>query len=553
MYRLFCSLVLVISTFHIFAQQTVGLFQNTAEAYNGYSLIFPLFNENTYLINNCGEVVNQWESDYDPGASAYLLENGNLLRTASIEGSFSVGGKGGRIEMFNWEGDLEWGYDYLSSTFHPHHDISYLPDGNILIIAWEEKTKEEAIAAGRNPSFFGTQNRIWSEKIVELKPIGSNDAEIVWEWHLWDHLIQDFDETKDNYGIVAEHPELLDINYVTNSGVDWIHLNSIDYNESLDQIILSSRVLSEFWIIDHSGSTEEASGHTGGNSGKGGDFLYRWGNPETYQRGTSTDKKLFSQHDVHWIPDGYLNEGEIMIFNNGAGRPSGNYSSVDILMPPIDTDGNYQFDPNIAYGPNILSWTYEATMPESFFASKLSGAQRLPNGNTIICNGGNGQLFEVTSEKEIVWEYICPVNTDGPITQGNSAGGNSPFRVYRYGLDYPAFANKDLLAGEVIELNSTFTDCELFDSTTPIKMVTNDKLKGVRVVKSVFQDNLMIEKLSSDRLDVIIFNLTGQVINHFEMNDPNVSLSTNSWSNGIYFILIHDKKNNFFTDKIIKQ
>ena len=141
--------------------------------------------------------------------------------------------------------------------------------------------------------------QMWSESIFEIKPIGSDSAEIVWEWHLWDHLVQDVNPNLSNYGVISEHPELLNINLgqvgfgmssFGSDNADWIHFNSIDYNPYLDQIVLSSRMMNEIYIIDHSTTTQEAASHSGGNSGKGGDFLYRWGKPQNYIEVTETDR-----------------------------------------------------------------------------------------------------------------------------------------------------------------------------------------------------------------------------------------------------------------------
>ena len=132
---------------------------------------------------------------------------------------------------------------------------------------------------------------------------------IIWEWNLWDHLVQDFDSTKNNFGIIENHPELLNINYYNGNGKkDWMHCNSIDYNESLQQIVIGSRSMSEFYIIDHSTTTTQASSSSGGIYGRGGDFLYRWGNPQVYNKGNSSNRRLFGQHDVQWIEDGLADE-----------------------------------------------------------------------------------------------------------------------------------------------------------------------------------------------------------------------------------------------------
>ena len=95
-----------------------------------------------------------------------------------------------------------------------------------------------------------------------------------------------------------------------------MHCNSISYNPMLDEILISSRSMSEIYIIDHSTSTQQASSHSGGNHNKGGDIVYRWGNPQVYNQGSLIDKKLFGQHDAHWIPNDFPDGGKIMIFNN---------------------------------------------------------------------------------------------------------------------------------------------------------------------------------------------------------------------------------------------
>ena len=398
----------------------------------GYTLFAPDRSSTTYLINYDKEVVQTWESNYKPGHSAYLLENGNLLRTAFI-GSHPVflsGGMGGGIQEIDWNGIVIWDFKYSSNSYLSHHDIEPLPNGNILMIAWEYKNLNEAIAAGRNPDFV-TIFGVWPDHVIEVEQTGLTTGDIVWEWHVWDHLIQDFDQTKENYGVVEDHPELVDINFGA-ATADWLHTNSIDYNEELDQILLSVRNFNEVWVIDHSTTTEEASGHTGGNSGKGGDILYRWGNPKAYRAGTPSDQKFFGQHDARWINPGYPGEGNILVFNNGLGRPGLKYSSIDEILPPVDDSGNYFYTPGLAYGPEDPIWIYTAENPTDFYSSKISGAQRIANGNTVICDGKKGIFFEVTYEKETVWDYTNPypnINT------------NAVFKIERYPPNYSGLEN----------------------------------------------------------------------------------------------------------------
>ena len=200
---------------------------------------------------------------------------------------------------------------------NPHHDITILPNENILIICEETRTQQEALDAGLE----GINGPISLDMIVEIRPLQNNQAEIVWKWHFWDHLVQDRGpQYSATYGQISDHPELLDINVNGNGneqGVkDWNHSNKISYNENFDQIVISCRHMNEIYVIDHSTTTEEAAGHTGGNQGKGGDLLYRWGNPQNYDRGNNSDQILNAQHGINWIPDGYPGSGNFLVYNN---------------------------------------------------------------------------------------------------------------------------------------------------------------------------------------------------------------------------------------------
>jgi len=441
------------------AQQTVGLFQNDPGSFDGYTLFNSLRNNTTYLMNNQGLQIRSWQSNYVVGNSVYLLEDGTLLRTADPGGNpvFIAGGDAGLIERYDWDGNLIWSYLYSNSTVRHHHDIAPMPNGNILILAWELMTFDEAVQAGRDPNLISS-GAVWPEHVIELEPTGTNGGNIVWEWHLKDHLIQDFDPTKDNYGVVAEHPELLNINYAIGPGADWIHANAIDYNPVLDQILINSPYLGEFWIIDHSTTTAEAAGHTGGNSGMGGDILYRWGNPEAYDAGSAADRKFYNHHDVEWIAEGLPGAGNLLIFNNGQGRPEGAYSSIEEMTTTVDSNGMYpQPAPGVAHGPAEVNWIYTADTPTDFYSRFISGSQRLPNGNTLICSGANGVFFEIDSAGNQFWRYVNPVINTGPVVQGTplTSGENATFRVTRFAPDYPAFSGRDLTPGDPIEIYPT--------------------------------------------------------------------------------------------------
>lgn len=454
-WRICITCLFLFYTGHItLAQNTVGVIVNKTGASDGYTL-FTVHNK-TYLIDNEGGVVNQWVSQYSAGQSVYLLENGNLLRAAQIqgEGKFTMPSVGGRAELFDWEGNLIWAYNYSTRTATQHHDLYPMPDGNILILAIEVMPDAEARKLGRKmltPPF----RQLYNEQVIELKPIFPDKAEIVWEWNVKDHLVQDQDRTKGNYGIISEHPHRLDINYLgTNSpGANWIHFNSVQYNAELDQIALTSKYLGEFYIIDHSTTTAEAATGSGGDYGRGGDFLYRWGNPAAYGHGSPGDRKLFGPHNAHWIGKGLEDEGKIIVYNNGEFRDP-EFSEVIILEAPTRAPGVYVYKTGTAYGPESPGYTYTAPVRTDFYSPFKSSAQRLPGGHMLICEGESGHFFEIDEHQQIVWEYISPVGGAKMLRQGEDPADahNIVFRATKYPPGYGAFSGRDLEPGLPIEL-----------------------------------------------------------------------------------------------------
>lgn len=462
-----------------FTAQTVGLWSNTADAFDGYTLVAPTGATRTHLIDNCGRIVNQWDSEFRAGESAYLLDDGSLLRTARQSSTvFTGGGMGGRIERFTWDGDLIWSYTLANDTAHHHHDMAWMPNGHLLIMAWEYRSPEEAGAAGRLDA-----GPLWPPMILEVVPEGDSGGEVVWEWHAWDHLIQNANPDLPNYGSPSDYPGRFNVNYAdvsggggiggpgSGTGGDWFHCNALAYHPGLDQIILNSRNWNEFYILDHGTTSEEAAGEAG-------DLLYRWGNPEAYGRGLDSDRTLFSQHDPHWLfeegptTNGADSSATVLVYNNGNNRPDGPMSTVEELILPLEPDGSYLLADDAPFGPEVPDWVYPETLDSDFFSPNISGAQRLPNGNTLICEGNSGHLFEVTSEGEMVWEYVTAYNQFGAIAEGGNPFGNSTFRAYRYAPDHPAFDGRDMTPGDPVESNPLPFDCLLFpasiDTTTQL-------------------------------------------------------------------------------------
>lgn len=540
------SLFLLLTNIGLYAQNhTVGVIEANPGMAEGYSLFSPTNTQATYLIDNCGRLINAWtSSSYQPGASAYLLEDGSLIRTARIlNNNFAMGGLGGRLEQYSWEDSLLWAWDYSSSQHTLHHDIEPLANGNLLVLGVETKDALLMNIAGRNPALM-IDNVIWSEFIFEIEPIGSDSAAIVWEWHAWDHLVQEFDSTKSNYGLIAAHPELINLNYVAAPAArDWLHANSIDYDPVRDQIMLTLANMDEFWIVDHNTTTAEAASHTGGARGKGGDLLYRWGNPRAYGRGDSSAQRLFFMHDAHWIPAGRPDSGKVLVFNNGHGR---RYSSVEIIALPESSLGNYALNPGQAYGPLASEWKFEPDSSIGFFSKIMSGAQQQENGNILICNGGYGYALEINKAYDTLWRYTNPMTFSGAANQGDALafGENTLFRFERYAPDFEGLVGKDMSPGDPLE--------GMFDIQACLNVLTAraDVVQPFEVLifPNPTAEFINISSSNPAKKTIRIWNTFGQMVYEDKLHNR-LEVSVQDWADGIYFVNIANQN----TLKIIIQ
>ena len=541
MRRTFTVLLMGVFMTGILAQDnTVGLISlKSWLADDGYTLLYPHNQSNVYLINNCGEIVHKWEGaeETKPGNTAYLMENGNLVTTSrpsSVAGdAIWAGGGGATIEVKSWENELLSTFTLNDGNDRLHHDIEVLPSGNVLAISWESISKEDAIAAGRD-SLNLPDNILWPDYVLELNP---ESGEVVWEWHAWDHLIQDYDETKANFGVVGDHPELIDINYDTHDGdADWLHANAIDYHPEFNQIMLSIPYFNEICVIDHTTSTEDAAGSTGGLWGQGGDLLYRWGNPMTYRAGDSTDQKLFFQHDTHWnlehISPGKVDFGKVMVFNNRVGS---DFSTVNIFDPMFDDyDGNYMIMDG-QYIPADFDLTITHPSPQSMYSTGLSSFQQLVNDNYLITVGRFGYTFEITPDNEIVWEYITPLRGGAVVPQGDTLlmNNNLTFRSHKYPVDFEAFDGKDLSSKGWIEQEPREDFC---DFLTGVDKLTTTTLRMYPVPASA---NLTIDLPEGSGHSVELFTLSGQsvIIKSGLQNYAMIDVST--FQEGVYIVRVN--------------
>ena len=514
-------------TFTLSSQNiTYGTLVNRSSSEEGYTLFSPLGHLNSYLIDNCGRVINRWNSNYLPALTSYIHSDGSLYRSCRINNqTMNVSGMGGRIERCDWDGNLTWSFNYFGQNYTPHHDFCILPNGNIVLIVANKKTRTEAINSGRDSIIFNSGfNQLLTEYLVELEPLGTDSARIVWEWHVWDHLIQDFDSTKLNYGIPSQHPELAHINFTDHPDLtDWLHMNSVRYNENLDQLIVSNRHVNEVWIIDHSTTTIEAASHQGGRYGKGGDLLFRWGNPESTGNGNPTDQLFEAQHNASWIGN-----NQFSVYNN---FPSRGYSSFEIVELLRDSSGNYLLNNNY-FLPNQQEFTLN--LGQNLSSGRLSSAQKLDNGNILVCSGVQGIFSEFDTSNTLVWQYKSPVSPNGIATQGttNNSSLFSIFNCIKYSENYSGFIGSDLTPQAPIEIDYDLTNCNLNNSAEYLEKYF------VNVYPNPFIDEIIVGG-NFKILKIEIFDLFGNKILEEQNNNK---ISTELLSKGFYLIKINNEK-----------
>ena len=454
---------------------------------DGYTLFSPLPNQDppndysTYLIDNSENIINTWTHNCRPVSISYLLPDSSIVIPCTQDEVNGLGGGGessGRILKLSWGGDVLWDDIFVEDHYEPHHDVEPLPNGNVLFITYERKTFAEAELLGRE----NVSQEIWPSYILELQQVNLDSSAIVWEWHLWDHTIQDIFPDLSNFGNISENSGKLDINLGNLGGGggasgDWIHLNSIDYNESLDLIAISSRKMNEFYFIDHSTTTLEASSDSGGNFNKGGNFIYRWGNPENYDRGDADDQILLSQHSVNWIDPTYPGGGDIILFNN---RTEDVRSEVLQISTPVESY-DYEIASNEPHLPIDYTWRYG---DGSFFSNIQSGAFRLENGNTLISLGNSATFFEIDSTLSIVWEY----DFTGP--------GDQEFngKIPRFQKYHPTYFTQYLLG----DLNSDLI-IDILDVLLVVEIVLNGQISDelILLIDINFDENI-------DVLDILL-------------------------------------------------
>lgn len=346
-----------------------------------------------FLMDMQGAKVHSWKTPY-PAWYSRLTTDGHLVTAmryakATPErpgyGDLFMGGATGMLMELDWEGNI------VFEHFDPnmHHDFRKLPNGNYIYVGWERVPADLAkkVRGGQK----GTELKggiMYCDYFREVDASGQS----VWEWHGFEHFDPDIDI------IGAIHPR-----------EEWTHVNDVDVMPD-GNILSDTRHTDGAFIIDRDS----------------GEIIWRWGNvayldPETglvEHRNFRENDTLGGPHDTHLIAEGLPGEGNMLVYDNGMYRYHSRAVEVDIRTGEVvwESDQDYGLE---GY-----------TRGRIHFSPFISSADRMPNGNTVICAGGNGVVFEVTMEKEVVWQWVrAEPNFEGEVHW-------AIFRAHRFGTDY---------------------------------------------------------------------------------------------------------------------
>ncbi len=516
-------------------RRTVGLITNLHQRDVGYTLLYSLFNGDAYLIDDCGYAVHKWEFDSRPGATTYLQADGSVLRSEyDPESTFYIGGVGGIVRKTDWNGNDLWTYKISNDTVSSHHDVYEMSNGNVLVLVWHKRQEDEVLAAGRNDSLY--HSMLVSEEVWELKPIGTDSAEVVWKWNSWDHIVQDHDETKPHYGDATDVHKI-DLNYAEDLAAarEWQHMNSLEYDEVNDLVILSVRHFHEVWIIDHSTTKEESATSQGGRFGKGGDLLFRYGNPIAHHG--AGDQKLYGQHDVR-VMNSSTSKLDLKLFNNGVLREP-QKSTVDILEIPLSGDafetnstGEYVVDHHILLNPD----------DDTFYSSITSGSEFTGDSTLMVTLGMVGRIEEYDLRtKKIIWKYISPITGSGSVAQGDDpvspdpTTSNTLFKANWFPEDFSAFTGNqfNIEVPYLLEKNPYPDNCEV--------VLSENSLAGDEQFYSFRMNMEHIFFTSPGNNELVLYDLEGRIISNQKFKDE-IRIDRSKLQSGIVIGIINNYK-----------
>ena len=268
--------------YETFQGPTELIYHDPERAYQGYTIFTPMLGRNAYLIDMNGEVIHTWPipaswRDPEIRESARLLEDGMLARSKTV----GDGSTPGTYQLVDWDGTVVWEYESDREDLSGHHDFRFirnpkLGQRTLIYSATRETPHEKILALGADPALRESYDTR-PDGLVEV----DMDGNIVWEWNISDHVVQDFGPNLPGYGVVSEHPGKLDINFGPGVSGNWIHMNGWDFNEVLDHVVINNSRMSEFYVVDHGATFVPGDPRRSRElaASDAGDFIYRWGNP----------------------------------------------------------------------------------------------------------------------------------------------------------------------------------------------------------------------------------------------------------------------------------
>ena len=344
------------------------------KCYNGYTLFSNYRSTTFYLMNMEGQIIHTWITR--PAKIGELLPNGHLIYGHMWHGMVEV----------DWHSQELWYYPCTQ-----HHDFAVMPNGHIMVLCGgmayraEKRTNPEIYKYGEYiPAYF-----------IEVDP---KTNEVVWRWEADEH-IEELKKVGVKFPRVPNFPrapKLLDVFHANTCEVlPDTTLGRKDSRFKAGNVVFSYRNLDVVGVIEK----------------ETGEIVWAWG-----------PGKLDKQHMPTLIPDRHPitgdplpGAGHFLIYDNGDTRRATKVVEVD----PITEE---------------IVWEY--SQKGWWCGGGLGGAERMPNGNTVICEGGTrGRLFEVTPEGEIVWEYLTPY-FDGWALTGIRKSTHSIYRCVRYPRQY---------------------------------------------------------------------------------------------------------------------
>jgi hypothetical protein len=375
--------------------------------------IFEGQNAGAILVDMNGKVVKQWKGL--EGFPNKMLPGGFIMGSTAVRDPKISFQDMTDLVQVDWEGKVVWKFDRLEFIQDPGHEAQWMArqhhdyqrQGNPVgyyvpgMEAMVDKGKT-LILAHRNVSNPSISSRpLLDDVIVEVDWAG----QIIWEWSSAAHF-EELGFSSEARQTLSRNPNMM----IGNNG-DWIHLNSVstlgpnrwfdsgDTRFHPDNIIWSSRQTSIMAIIDR----------------LNGKLVWKLGPDYAASEELIKLGWIIGQHHVHMIPRGLPGEGNILLFDNGGnsgyglpnpGSPDGlNYAIRDysrvVELSPVTLEKVWQY-PNFEH-PGATGMAYTR-----LYSKFISSAQRLVNGNTLVTEGACGRILEITSQHEIVWEYISP-------------------------------------------------------------------------------------------------------------------------------------------------